>query len=111
MVTVDVADDVGVVIGVADSVDVAVVVTVDVAVVVTVERAQPVKVPPNWNSSMAWFNDATALHESLISFTKPDPLQPKTLSPEMTPRENRDTIVLSSCAAPMQPPSEPWRRL
>lgn len=110
-VMVVVADDVAVVIAVVDSVEVAVLVMVDVAVVVTVERWQPVNEPPNWYSSMALFNEATALHESVMSFTKPDPLQPKTSSPETRPRVNRDTIVLSEATAARQLPPGAWMTL
>jgi len=67
------------------SVVVAVEVTVDVAVVVCVVSAQSLNVP-SWNESMAVFISATALHASLMSLIRPEPLQPKTSSPDTSPR-------------------------
>ena len=48
-----------------------------------------------WYRSIASFKYATALHESLKSLIRPDPLHPKTLS-DTTPLVSRDTIVFNS---------------
>lgn len=53
VVTVEVAEDVAVVIGVVVAVVIGVVLSVEVAVVVTVDNAQFSKLPPCWNASTA----------------------------------------------------------
>lgn len=57
----------------------------------------------SWYRSIASFKYATALHESLKSLIRPDPLHPKTLS-ATTPLVSRDTIVFNSDDALRQVP-------
>ena len=57
----------------------------------------------SWYRSIASFKYATALHESLKSLIRPDPLHPKTFS-DTTPLVNLDTIVFNSADASRQVP-------
>ena len=76
-------------------VTVAVVVVLVLEVVVVATHLSNVL---SWYRSIASFKYATALHESLKSLIRPDPLHPKTFS-DTTPFVSRDTIVFNSADA------------
>ena len=62
----------------------------------------------SWYRSIASFRYATALHESLKSLIKPEPLQPK-ISLATLPLVSRDTIVFNSAETSTQVPDAACR--
>jgi len=64
----------------------------------------------SWYRSIASFRYATALHQSLKSLIKPEPLQPKISSAFATlPLVSRDTIVFNSAETSTQVPDAACR--